>query len=213
MREHAPLDGFSHLLFEYPDIVRLASLMMCINDVCIDGCIPLLFSALNIPSTHNFVIFSTYHLTHIRYHATNHVLWRATAYTKFWTKGIWIIPIHHPLQAHWVLCIAHLSHRELHLFDSLGEQKPWKTDIHTGTMCLFLPVFALMLTLTGCHGTHHPIDDDRTTEFPRGSTGWPQMDSTTSNSAFPPSLCWNMLILRPRLPPCNQTAMIVGYGF
>ena len=128
-RKRAPMDGFPSLLFESQDILRLAIPTECINDVCINGCIPLLFSAFNVSSNHKFAVFSTHHLTHIRHHSSDNVLWKSTAYTKFWTKDIWIIPIHRQIAGHWVLCIAHLSRHELRLFDSLGEQRPWRNDV------------------------------------------------------------------------------------
>lgn len=107
VRYRAAIDGFPNVLIEIPDISCLLSPKSCINDVCINGCILLLFSELD------FALFSIHHLTHIRYHASDHVLWKAMAYMKFWTKDTWIIPIHRPLSAHWVLCIAHVSRREL----------------------------------------------------------------------------------------------------
>ncbi|KAF8119588.1 hypothetical protein EV363DRAFT_1409925 [Boletus edulis] len=90
--------------------------------------------------THDFAVFSTHHLTHIRYRASDHVLWKSTAYTKFWTKSTWIIPIHRPLSAHWVLCIARVSRRELQLFDSLGEPKPWRSDIEVRNYPFICPM-------------------------------------------------------------------------
>jgi Ulp1 family protease len=41
-----------------------------------------------------------------------------------------MIPIHRPSDiGHWVFCAIHLTRKELHLFDSLGERKPWKNDV------------------------------------------------------------------------------------
>ncbi|KAF8836910.1 hypothetical protein BDN67DRAFT_991962 [Paxillus ammoniavirescens] len=101
-----------------------------INDVCINSCIPLLFSALNIPEVHHFMVFSTHDLTHIHYNAPNEILWKAMTWTLFWSKDLWIIPIHRPLLVgHWVVCIVYFSCKELQLFDSLGEQKPWRADV------------------------------------------------------------------------------------
>ncbi|KIJ59525.1 hypothetical protein HYDPIDRAFT_49728, partial [Hydnomerulius pinastri MD-312] len=126
--------GFPRLSFEPCDIAMLASPTARINDVCINGCIPLLFSALMVPATHNFAVFSTHNLTHICYNAPDHVLWKATAWTMFWSKNIWIIPIHRPSPVgHWVLCIANFSRKQLLLFDSLGKQKPWWADVHVST--------------------------------------------------------------------------------
>ncbi|KAF8835149.1 hypothetical protein BDN67DRAFT_873149, partial [Paxillus ammoniavirescens] len=75
-------------------------------------------------------VFSTHDLTCIQYNAPDKILWKATAWTLFWSKDLWIIPIHRPLLiGHWVVCIAYFSCKELQLFDSLGEQKPWRADV------------------------------------------------------------------------------------
>ncbi|KIJ20748.1 hypothetical protein PAXINDRAFT_39745, partial [Paxillus involutus ATCC 200175] len=75
-------------------------------------------------------VFSTHNLTRIQYNASNEVLWKAMRCICFWKKQIWIILIHRPSPiGHWVLCIARLSWKELLLFDSLGEQKPWRADV------------------------------------------------------------------------------------
>ncbi|KAG9309404.1 hypothetical protein JVU11DRAFT_10653 [Chiua virens] len=109
VKKCATVNGFPSLLFESLDISQLSLSIACLNDVCINGCIPLLFSALMIPVNHNFTVFSTHHLTHIQYHTSNHILWKSTAKMNFWKKDIWIIPIHRPLVSHWVLCITCLS--------------------------------------------------------------------------------------------------------
>ena len=133
-RQCPAMDGFRSLTFEPCDIARLASPTECVNDICINGCIPLLFSIIKPTEPNQFAVFSTYDLTHVRYNATDKLLWKATAHTMFWLKDVWIIPIHRPsIVGHWVLCIAHISRRELWLFDSLGEQRPWKADIQVCT--------------------------------------------------------------------------------
>ncbi|KAF9231589.1 hypothetical protein BU15DRAFT_90869 [Melanogaster broomeanus] len=101
-----------------------------INDVCINNCIPLLFSSPSPPEAHRFAVFSTHDLTRIRYNAPDEVLWKASEQTMFWSKDVWIIPIHRPSPVgHWVLCVAHFSRKELLLFDSLSEMKPWRADV------------------------------------------------------------------------------------
>ncbi|KIK80791.1 hypothetical protein PAXRUDRAFT_36082 [Paxillus rubicundulus Ve08.2h10] len=123
-------DGFPQLSFELPDILMLVCPTDRINGVCINGCIPLLFSALKIPEVHHFAVFSTHDLTRIQYNAPDEILWKATTWTLFWSKDLWIIPIHRPsLISHWVVCIAYFSCKELQLFDSLGEQKPCPADM------------------------------------------------------------------------------------
>jgi hypothetical protein len=76
-----------------------------------------------------YAILSTHDLPRIRYNAPDDVLWRNMSWTSYWTKEVWILPIHRPSDVgHWVLCIIHLRSKELHLFDSFAERKPWKSD-------------------------------------------------------------------------------------
>ncbi|KAF8425356.1 hypothetical protein L210DRAFT_3653217 [Boletus edulis BED1] len=129
-RTRPPKDGFSRLIFEVRDIEILQSPTACLNDTCINGCIPLLFSSIQPANIHQFAIFSTHDLIRIRYNADDDCLWRATKHTSFWFKDIWIIPIHRADPAgHWVLCIAHLRRQELLLFDSLGERHGWRANV------------------------------------------------------------------------------------
>ncbi|KAH0832248.1 hypothetical protein J3R83DRAFT_13222, partial [Lanmaoa asiatica] len=127
-RVRTPRHGLCWITFEPPDIAMLASPMSCINDVCINGCIPLLFALLGVPEEHQYAVFSTFDLPRASYNDNDH-LWRVTRHTKFWTKDTWIIPIYRPTSRHWVMCLAHITRRELHLFDSLAEQKPWHADV------------------------------------------------------------------------------------
>jgi len=122
-----PQNGFPQVIFDIDTIKLLRSPTVWLDDVCINRCIPLLFASIRPDNWNTFAVFSTHDLLRFRYNATNKVLWQWMHYTSFWTKDIWILPIHCP--GHWVLCIAQLSHSELLLFDSLGEQHPWRTDV------------------------------------------------------------------------------------
>ena len=138
-RVHAPRHGLRRITFERPDIAMLASPTSCINDVCINGCIPLLFAALGVPEEHPYAVFSTFDLPRANRDDDDH-LWRVTQHTKFWTKDIWIIPIHRPSSQHWVLCLAQITDHELRLFDSLAEQKPWHVDVDVRSACILPPL-------------------------------------------------------------------------
>ncbi|KAF8444153.1 hypothetical protein L210DRAFT_3611346 [Boletus edulis BED1] len=122
-------EGFARGFLEPEDIAMLASPTSCINDVCLNNCIPLLFSAIHTHTSipNRYAVFTTYDLPRARY-KNDPELWRATKHTQFWTKDLWILPIHRP--GHWVLCIADLSRRELRLFDSLAEESPWRKDVN-----------------------------------------------------------------------------------
>jgi len=122
-------DGFPHLTFEADNYECLASPTTQLNDICINNCSALLDSQFLSLNTVQCAILSTHDLPRIRYHADDNVLWHNIAWTHYWEKCVWILPIHHPSPVgHWVICIIKFSSKQL-LFDSLAEQKPWKCDI------------------------------------------------------------------------------------
>ncbi|KAG1769968.1 hypothetical protein EV702DRAFT_1181682 [Suillus placidus] len=58
---------------------------------------------------------------------------------------------------HWVLCIIHLRSKELHLFDSFAERKPWKSDTKTDalqTNGFDCGVWVLAMIAATLHGYH-----------------------------------------------------------
>ncbi|KAG1735673.1 uncharacterized protein EDB91DRAFT_1348200 [Suillus paluster] len=126
-RVRPSMGGFPQQVFEPRDISFLASPTAYLNDVCINGCAMLL--QIDIPNP-IVAIFSTHDLPRIRYNAADDILWRNTSWTRYWEKDVWIIPIHRPASVgHWVACVIYLSRKEIHLFDSLAERKPWKHDL------------------------------------------------------------------------------------
>ncbi|KAG1853791.1 hypothetical protein C8R48DRAFT_776949 [Suillus tomentosus] len=119
--------SFPRQIFEPRDISFLASPTALLNDVCINGCAILLQMAISNPTV---ATFSTHDLPRIRYNATDNMLWRNSSWTRYWEKDVWVLPIHRASNiGHWVLCVIYLSRKELHLFDSLAERKPWKHDV------------------------------------------------------------------------------------
>ncbi|KAH7905408.1 hypothetical protein BJ138DRAFT_1230003, partial [Hygrophoropsis aurantiaca] len=123
-------DGFPRQIFDTRDLAILASPTARLNDTCINGGAALLYSHFLSPQARRCAILSTHDLPRIRYGASDDDLWRNSSWTEYWTKDIWIIPIHRPHPVgHWVLCTAYFSARELHLFDSFAEEMPWENDI------------------------------------------------------------------------------------
>ncbi|KIM52698.1 hypothetical protein SCLCIDRAFT_32448 [Scleroderma citrinum Foug A] len=101
------------ITFEADDYECLASPTAHLNDTCVNGCSALLFSE----------FLSS---TAAQYDA----LWRNISWTRYWEKPIWILPIHCPSPVrHWVVCIIKFASKQLLLFDSLAEQRPWKHNI------------------------------------------------------------------------------------
>lgn len=149
-RDQPSQDGYPHQTFELKDIALLASPTACLNDTCINRCTVLLFSKLKSVVTGHCTLLTSYDLPRIRYNASDDILWRNISYTCYWEKDIWILPIHRPSNiGHWVLCVIRFSSKELHLFDSLAEKKPWKNDIKVSL--LMSRILCEAHVLQGCH--------------------------------------------------------------
>ncbi|KAG0695531.1 hypothetical protein DFH29DRAFT_879985 [Suillus ampliporus] len=149
-----PRDGFPHQIFDPKDIKLLCSPTACLNDVCINSCAALLYSELKTP-TLSCTIFSTHDLPHIRYNAPDDMVWWNVSWTCYWEKDVWVLPIHRPSDSigHWVICVIHVFNEELHLFDSLAEKKPWKTDVKD-----IMRLIARLFAVANKHG-HHILTD------------------------------------------------------
>jgi hypothetical protein len=103
-------------------------------------------------------VFSTFDLPRIRYNAADDMLWRNTSWMRYWEKDVWVLPIHRPSGVgHWVVCIIYLSRKELHLFDSLAERKPWKQDVKVGSLSLSCDVH--FDGFAGCHEIYLSTSD------------------------------------------------------
>ncbi|KAG0695573.1 hypothetical protein DFH29DRAFT_984921 [Suillus ampliporus] len=145
-RVRPSMGGFPQQVFEPRDISFLASPTAYLNDVCINGCAVLL--QIDIPNP-TVAIFSTHDLPCIRYNAADDILWHNTSWTRYWEKDVWVIPIHRPASVgHWVVCIIYLSRKEIHLFDSRAERKPWKHDLKD-IMKLVCRLLAVHIDLDG----------------------------------------------------------------
>ena len=133
----APIDGFPQQTFIPSDISILASPNGLLNDNCINGCAALLYSAF-LPTAACCAILSTHDLPWIRHKANDDSLWCNALWTQFWDKPMWVLPIHHPVPyGHWVLCTISFPSRQLFLFDSLAEQRPWQNDIKVSPLSTF----------------------------------------------------------------------------
>jgi len=129
-RVREPQDGFPRQTFEADDYERLASPTARLNDTCVNGCSALLYSEFLSSAAAQCAILSTHDLPRVRYHAQDDALWHNISWTRYWEKPTWILPIHCPSPVgHWVVCIIKFTLKQLLLFDSLAEQRPWKHDI------------------------------------------------------------------------------------
>lgn len=126
----------SHV-FDANDIQRLESPTALINDICLNGLAYYLQGMLSCNYSYGLssgkcAIFSTYDLVRIRYKASDQNLWRSVGGTQYWTKPVWIIPIHRPRECHWVLAIAYPSEGRIQAYDSLASERGWLQDLKAG---------------------------------------------------------------------------------
>ncbi|KAH6893755.1 hypothetical protein BKA70DRAFT_1118807 [Coprinopsis sp. MPI-PUGE-AT-0042] len=123
------LSGSSH------DVARLQSSSARLNSGCMNSGAALLKAILlACPSTSTSsmmcCIFSTFDLLMVRDGSLSDTIWHRTRNLEYWTKPIWIIPIHrvYPYE-HWVLAVVQLKTGRIFLFDSLAETRHWLADI------------------------------------------------------------------------------------
>lgn len=119
-------------LFVFDDsaLQRLSTADACLNDDCLNGCAALL---LNIFPHSSCAIFSTLLVKNIQdSRAPEGAIWRLSRQTQYWSKKMWILPIHRPNTQHWVVCSINPELGSIHLFDSFGEKKPWQFDFLVG---------------------------------------------------------------------------------
>ncbi|EIW84350.1 hypothetical protein CONPUDRAFT_50174 [Coniophora puteana RWD-64-598 SS2] len=140
-------NGMRRQIFDVEALEILESPTALLDDVCINGCATLLYHACHTPNSHQIAIFSTHDLVRIREECPDDILWRQTRWMSYWQKDVWIIPIHRPEGGgHWVLCIAHLSSRKYHLFDSLAGRAGWRKDVEVVSEMIYR-----LLTLAKVH--------------------------------------------------------------
>ncbi|KAH6903735.1 hypothetical protein BKA70DRAFT_1110666 [Coprinopsis sp. MPI-PUGE-AT-0042] len=117
------------------DISRLRSPTQRLNSTCINSGAALIKSVLSAsPSTSKSAacccIFSTFDLLMVRDGTNSDTMWRRTSPLEYWTKSIWILPIHRvALYEHWVLAVIQLKTGRVFLFDSLAKASHWSYDM------------------------------------------------------------------------------------
>lgn len=112
---------------------RISQRKTWLNDECINGLSSLIRHELLLRDDYQHhaercAIFSTFHFTLIL-DGTPERLWRNTRRLLFWTKDIWVLPIHRKSAKHWVLAIIVPFAGEILLFDSFGDTAGWDEDL------------------------------------------------------------------------------------
>lgn len=109
---------------------RLSRPTSRLNDDCINTCGKLLYSLFPSQHANNCAILSTYVLAdHRNPIYDDNRTWRNSKSTEYWTKGVWIIPIHRLEQQHWVLCVINRISKHIDFFDSFAQRSEWMKDV------------------------------------------------------------------------------------
>ncbi|KAJ6469415.1 hypothetical protein C8R45DRAFT_837134 [Mycena sanguinolenta] len=95
-------------------------------------------------------ILSTYDLPRVRYKASDSDLWRFLGPTEYWTKSMWLLPIHRPAEQHWVCAVIDVSSYSIYFYDSLASQSGWRSNLREIMMLI-----TRMVVLANRNG--HPL--------------------------------------------------------
>lgn len=113
---------------------RLNSQTGRLNDSCINDVVMLMrrkfddpAQDLYSPAAKECAVFSTYDLTKLQ--SDDDDIWRLTKRIKFWTKDMWIFPIHDPFQEHWTAAIVIRSSATTYVFDSFAQERVCRRDL------------------------------------------------------------------------------------
>ncbi|KAJ6585476.1 hypothetical protein B0H19DRAFT_1206873 [Mycena capillaripes] len=120
---------------EPQDLQRIRSPTGRLNNFALNGLAAAFLNLFGEPysptaaTTERCAVFDTFTLTRVRYKASDDDLWRNVHHTAFWSKDIWLIPIHRPKDEHWVLAVVYAREQKLGFFDSLGLKTNWRQDL------------------------------------------------------------------------------------
>lgn len=133
--------------FSPAEISRFSSPTALLNDQCLNGGALLLQTQLIRITEENgspaseaqsVAILATHDLVRIRYGASDDDVWRNVKHVEYWSKPIWILPIHRQDTHHWVVCIIYPERKCLHLFDSFVDRSAWHADLKVRSSALQL---------------------------------------------------------------------------
>ncbi|KAJ7801139.1 hypothetical protein B0H14DRAFT_2386691, partial [Mycena olivaceomarginata] len=118
-------------------------------------------------------VLTTYDLPCVRYKGSDPDLWRRVAHTQYWEKPVWLIPIHRPLEEHWVLAVVVVPTREIFFFDSMASRRGWRQDLRD---VMLLITRMVVLSNRNQHPLHVSTEDpnERWTASPLFTVGHPR---------------------------------------
>lgn len=77
----------------------------------------------------SIAILSTHDLVLTKFGVPDDQIWRNTRKTEYWRKKVWVLPVHRPDAHHWVMCVIYPNLKQINLFDSFAQHKPWNGDL------------------------------------------------------------------------------------
>ncbi|KAF7337089.1 ULP-PROTEASE domain-containing protein [Mycena venus] len=92
-------------------------------------------------------LLSTYDLTRVHYKASDAELWRFLGPTEYWTKALWLIPIHRPVEQHWVCAVVDVHRQSIYFFDSFAACSGWRPNLRD-----IMILITRMVVLSNRHG-------------------------------------------------------------
>ncbi|KAK1226507.1 hypothetical protein PQX77_010515 [Marasmius sp. AFHP31] len=110
-------------VFRVAQYQRLDGTERWLDDDCVNGCAALLqktFWDRNV----DCAVLSTFVVPEVLKNSMRtETAWRISYRTEYWSKPIWIIPIHDEEEHHWGLAVVRVAKEEIHIFDSFGSQE------------------------------------------------------------------------------------------
>ncbi|KAJ3003332.1 hypothetical protein NUW54_g5355 [Trametes sanguinea] len=124
--------NLERVLFPAKELRRLGQLTAWLSDDCINGGAQALLrhygssSTLGgTPSLLSTRVFSL-HLDDV----DDDRLWRHCSHSQYWTKDVWLLPIHRLLPSgHWTLAVIYWREGKIAYFDSMADKHVWEQDV------------------------------------------------------------------------------------
>ncbi|KAJ7917138.1 hypothetical protein B0H13DRAFT_1608630 [Mycena leptocephala] len=108
-------------------------------------------------------LLSTYDLTRVHFKASDTQLWRFLGPTEYWTKPLWLIPIHRPVEEHWVCAVVDVHRQSIYFFDSFADHSGWRPNLRD---IMILIARMVVLSNRQGHPLHISTGDEPWTAYP-----------------------------------------------
>ncbi|KAK1230218.1 hypothetical protein PQX77_006705 [Marasmius sp. AFHP31] len=110
-------------VFHAPQYRRLDGANQWLDEDCINGCAALLQQQLYDRNV-DCAVLSTFIVPEVLGNGIcTETAWRIVCHTQYWSKPIWVIPVHNRDEHHWALAVVRIAKEEIQLFDSFGSHE------------------------------------------------------------------------------------------